>query len=158
MLTIKAEVLRKKVRNDGTYNVRIRFTKDRIVKRVSTSLFATDVDLTSDSKLREGSLIKQEADRLILHYRTMFSTFHLDSENYDVNEIVNRLLNKDEADKPIDFIAFCRKWIADSQTNSKETYTTSERYPARFRLIFIQPRFWQKVTKPHILTVKAQWC
>lgn len=158
MLTIRAEVLKDKRRNDGTYNVKVRFIKDKKVKRISTDLFATDADLTADLRLKEDSIIKQEADRLILHYRTMFSTFHLDSENYDVNEIVNRLLNKDEADKPIDFIAFCRKWIADSQTNSKETYTTSERYPARFRLIFIQPRFWQKVTKPHILTVKAQWC
>ena len=44
-------------------------------------------------------MVKQEADRLVLHYRTMFNTQHLDSENYDVNEIVNRLLNKDKADK-----------------------------------------------------------
>ncbi len=32
MLTIKAEIEKGKVRNDGTYNVRIRFTKDRAVK------------------------------------------------------------------------------------------------------------------------------
>ena len=37
---------------------------------------------------------------------------HLDSENYDVDEIVNRLLNKDETDKPIDFIAFSKNWIS----------------------------------------------
>ena len=124
MLTIKAEVEKGKVRNDGTYNVRIRFTKDRVVKRISTSLFATDVDLTNDSKLKEDSLIKQEADRLVLHYRTMFNTLQLDSEKFDVNEIVHRLLNKEEADKPIDFIAFSRKWIMNSKTNSKETYST----------------------------------
>ena len=48
MLTIKAEVEKGKVRNDGTYNVRIRFTKDRVVKRISTSLFATDVHFLSN--------------------------------------------------------------------------------------------------------------
>ena len=125
MLTIRAEVLRKKVRNDGTYNVKIRFTKDRIVKRISTDLFATDEDLTTDFRLKEDSMIKQEADRLVLHYRTMFNTMHLDSDNYDVNEIVNRLLNKDECEKPINFIAFCKNWIETTPIGSKDIYTTS---------------------------------
>ena len=44
MLTIKAEVQKDRKRNDGSYNVKIRFTKDRVVKRISTSLFATGVD------------------------------------------------------------------------------------------------------------------
>lgn len=125
MLTIKAEVLKDKKRTDGTYNVKVRFTKDKKVKRISTDLFASNADLTTDLKLKEGALIKQEADRLVLHYRTMLSSLHLDSEKSDVNEIVNRLLNKDEADKPIDFIAFCKKWIATSSCRSKDIYTTS---------------------------------
>ena len=125
MLTIKAEVEKGKVRNDGTYNVRIRFTKDRVVKRISSNLFATNEDLTADFKLKEDSLIKQEADRLVLHYRTLFNTMHLDSENYDVNEIANRLLSKDEADKPIDFIAFSKNWINETTIKGKENYTTA---------------------------------
>ena len=74
MLTIRAEVEKGKVRNDGTYNVRIRFTKDRVVKRISTDLFATNEDLTTDSKLKEESIIKQEADRLVLHYRMLWKS------------------------------------------------------------------------------------
>ena len=109
---------------DGTYNVKIRFTKDRAVKRISTNLFATEADLTAGYKLKEESVIKQEADRLILHYRTMFNAMHLDSENYDVGEIVNLILNKEEAEKPIDFIAFCKNWIATSSGRSKDIYTT----------------------------------
>jgi len=124
MLTIKAEVEKGKVRNDGTYNVRIRFTKDRAVKRISTDLFATKEDLTADLKLKEESVIKQEADRLVLHYRTMFNAMHLDSENYDVGEIVNLLLNKEKAEKPIDFIAFSKNWITTSSGRSKDIYTT----------------------------------
>ena len=124
MLTIRAEVLRKKVRSDGTYNVKIRFTKDRVVKRISTDLFATDEDLTADSRLKEESVIKQEADRLVLHYRMLYTSMHLDSENYDVNEIVSRLICKDEAEKPIDFIAFSKNWIATSSSRSRDIYTT----------------------------------
>ena len=124
MLTIKAEVQKDRKRMDGTYNVKIRFTKDRTVKRISTDLFATNEDLTVDFKLKEDSIVKQEADRLVLHYRTMFNAMHLDSENYDVGEIVNHLHNKEEADKPIDFIAFSKNWIATSANKSKETYST----------------------------------
>ena len=93
MLTIRAEVLKDKKRMDGTYNVKVRFIKDKRVKRISTNLFATEADLTADLKLKEESVIKQEADRLILHYRMLFTSMHLDSENLDVGEIVNRLLN-----------------------------------------------------------------
>ena len=125
MLTIKAEVQKRKVRNDGTYNVKIRFTKDRVVKRISTNLFATDADLTSDSKFKEESLIKQEADRLVLHYRTLINTMHLNYDEYDVNEIVSRLLSKDEAEKPIDFIGFCRKWINEATIKGKDNYATA---------------------------------
>lgn len=125
MLSIRAEVLKDKKRMDGTYNVKVRFIKDKKIKRISTDLFATDADLTADLKLKEGSIAKQEADRLVLHYRTMFNTLHLDSNNYDVNEIVNRLINKEEANKPIDFIAFCKNWIDTTPIKSKGIYTTS---------------------------------
>ena len=124
MLTIKAEIEKGKVRNDGTYNVRIRFTKNRVVKRISSNLFAAKEDLTTDLKLKENSIIKQEADRLVLRYRTMLNSLHLDTENYDVNEIVNCLQNKEEAEKPIDFIAFSKNWIATAPIKSKDNYTT----------------------------------
>lgn len=125
MLTIKAEVQKDKKRADGTYNVKVRFIKDKKVKRISTNIFASNGDLTADLKLKEGSTTKQEADRLVLHYRTSYNSLHIDSENCDVNEIVNRLINKDEVDKPIDFIAFCREWICNTPIKSKDIYSNS---------------------------------
>ena len=132
MLTIKAEVQKDRKRMDGTYNIKIRFTKDRAVKRISTSLFASKEDLTADLKLKESSMIKQEADRLVLHYGSLLTSLHLDPENYDVNEIVNRLLNKEEANKPIDFIAFSRKWINETSIKGKDNYTTALKSFIRF--------------------------
>ena len=132
MLTIKAEVTKSKVRSDGTYNVKIRFTKDRVVKRISTDLFATNEDLMTDFKLKEDSIVKQEADRLVLHYRMLYTSMHLDSENYDVNEIVSRLLCKDEVEKPIDFIAFSRKWITETTIKGKDNYNTALKSFIRF--------------------------
>ena len=66
MLTIKAEVQKDKKRSDGTYNVKVRFIKDKKVKRISTDLFATDADLTAVFKLKGDSMIKQETDHLTI--------------------------------------------------------------------------------------------
>ena len=124
MLTIKAEVQKDKKRMDGTYNVKLRFTKDRAVKRISTDIFATEADLTPKLKFKENTNTKQEIDKLVLHYRTLLTMLHIDTENLDLNEIVMRLQNKDEAEKPIDFIAFSKNWIATAPIKSKDTYTT----------------------------------
>lgn len=132
MLTIKAEIQRDKLRQDGSYNVRIRFTKDRKVKRISTSLFATKADLTDRFTIKEDSLIKQEADILILHYRKMFNEMHLETETLDVNEIVDRLNSRDKSDKPVDFIQFAKEWIADSTLKGAVNYTSALNSLIRF--------------------------
>ena len=132
MLTIKAEIQRDKLRQDGSYNVRIRFTKDRKVKRISTSLFVTKADLTDKFTIKEDSLIKQEADRLILHYRTMFTEMHLETKALDVNEIVARLTSREESDKPVDFIQFAKEWIANSTLKGAANYTSALNSLIRF--------------------------
>ena len=132
MLTIKAEVQGDKKRRDGTYNVKIRFIKEKRVKRISTNLFATEDELSSKLLLKEDSFVKQQADRLILHYRKVLSSLNVDLEKADVEEIVNRLLCKEEAEKPIDFIEFSRKWISETSIKSKDTYTTGLNAFVRF--------------------------
>ena len=56
MLTIKAEIKKSELKVDGTYNVKIRFTLDRKVKRLSTNLFITSKDLTKSLKFKEHPL------------------------------------------------------------------------------------------------------
>lgn len=132
MLTIKAEIQRDKLRQDGTYNVKIRFTKGKQVKRLSTSLFVTKADLIDKFTIKEDSLIRQEADRLILHYRTMFNEMHLETEALDVNEVVARLTSREESDKPVDFIQFAKEWIAHSTLKGAANYTSALNSLIRF--------------------------
>ncbi|MBR1594148.1 MAG: phage integrase SAM-like domain-containing protein, partial [Alloprevotella sp.] len=132
MLTIKAEVQGDRRRKDGTYNVKIRFTKGKVVKRISTNLFATEADLTQKLKFKESSNIKQEADRLVLHYRTQLAALGIDVEGLELNEIVCRLLNKDEAERPIDFIAFSREWIGQTTIKGKDNYSIALNSFVRF--------------------------
>ena len=52
MLTIKAEVQQDKQRSDKTYNVKVRFTMNRKVRRLSTHLLITPKELTKDFKFK----------------------------------------------------------------------------------------------------------
>lgn len=124
MLTVKAEVQKGKLRQDGTYNVRIRFTKGKQVKRISTDLFVRQEELTSTLKFKEDSSFQQEADRLVLHYRTLLSDSHIDSHDYSLDEIVDFLLNKDKINEQIDFIQFAKKWVEQSKIKGKHNYLT----------------------------------
>lgn len=56
MLTIKAEIKKNEQEADGTYNIKLRFTLNRKVKRLSTSLFIKPTDLTKQAILRKEHL------------------------------------------------------------------------------------------------------
>lgn len=58
MLTINAEIKKDGLRSDGTYNVKLRFTLDRKMRRLATSLFATSKDLTKELKIKQSSPIR----------------------------------------------------------------------------------------------------
>lgn len=55
MPTFKSEIQNK--RKDGTYNVRIRVTHNKEVRRISTNLFATSDDLTRGLKIKNQRII-----------------------------------------------------------------------------------------------------
>ena len=65
MLTIKAMVKKDGLRVDRKYNVKLCFTYNRKVKRLSTSLFASPEDLTKSLSFKEGTILKQKVDKEI---------------------------------------------------------------------------------------------
>jgi len=65
MLTINAEVVKNQRKTNDCFTVRLRFTLDRKMKRLATSLFATPKDLTKDLKIKQSSPHKREVDCLI---------------------------------------------------------------------------------------------
>ena len=125
MLTIKAEIKRSELKVDGTYNVKIRFTLDRKVKRLSTNLFVTQQDLTKSLKFKEDTSIKREIDRLILYYREQCLKLQLDQNHYSLDEIVEFLNGEQEKQQTIDFIKFSREWIASTTIKGAPNYTTA---------------------------------
>ena len=132
MLTIKAEIKRSELKVDGTYNVKIRFTLDRKVKRLSTNLFVTQQDLTKSLKFKEDTSIKREIDRLVLYYREQCLKLQLDQNHYSLDEIIEFLNGEQEKQQTIDFIKFSREWIASATIKGAPNYTTAINALVRF--------------------------
>ena len=132
MLTIKAEIKRSELKVDGTYNVKIRFTLDRKVKRLSINLFVTQQDLTKSLKFKEDTSIKREIDRLVLYYREQCLKLQLDQNHYSLDEIIEFLNGEQEKQQTIDFIKFSREWIASATIKGAPNYTTAINALVRF--------------------------
>ena len=128
MLTIKAEIKKSELKVDGTYNVKIRFTLDRKVKRLSTNLFITSKDLTKSLKFKEDTSIKRAIDRLVLYYREQCFKLQLDQNHYSLDEIIEFLNGEQEKQQTIDFIKFSREWIASTTIKGAPNYTTLVRF------------------------------
>ena len=132
MLTIKAEIKKSELKVDGTYNVKIRFTLDRKVKRLSTNLFITSKDLTKSLKFKEDTSIKRSIDGLVLYYREQCFKLQLDQNHYSLDEIIEFLNGEQEKQQTIDFIKFSREWIASTTIKGAPNYTTAINALVRF--------------------------
>ena len=125
MLTIRAEIKRNELRSDGTYNVKIRFTQDRKVKRVSTSIFVTPQDLTKSFTFKEGTVIKRQIDELVYSYREQCGKLQVEINHYTLDNIVAFLNGEKEKTKTIDFIQFSKEWIENTTIKGAKNYKTA---------------------------------
>ena len=125
MLTIKAEVQRDKQRSDGTYNVKVRFTQDRKVKRLSSSLFVTSKDLTKSFNFKEGTTAKREVDKLIQTYQEKCAKLQLEVNHYTLDDIFSFLKSEREQTQSIDFIQYCKEWLETTGIKGKKNYQSA---------------------------------
>lgn len=132
MLTIKAEIRKNERKLDGTYNVKLRFTLNRSVKRLSTSFFATQKDLTKDYKFKSNSLLKQNIDELVRSYQEKCAKLQIDLNHYTIDDVMDYLEGERQKQQPIDFIRFSREWIASTTIKGAPNYTTAVNALVRF--------------------------
>ena len=124
MLTFKAEVLKSKQKSDGTYNVKIRMTYNREVKRLATNIFVRQEDLTKSFRLKNPKFI-QEADAIVRHYQEICAKLQVDINNYTLDDIIALLKGEQKKSQEIDFIQFSREWIAHTTIKGAENYTSA---------------------------------
>ena len=132
MLTINAEVKRREQKLNGTYNVKLRFTLDRKVKRLSTSLFATPKDLTKELKIKQSSPLKREVDNLIRGYQEKCAKLQIELNHYTLDDVMDDLNGEREKQQTIDFVKFSREWIASTSIKGAPNYTTAVNALVRF--------------------------
>ena len=132
MLTINAEVVKTKRQSNECFTIRLRFTLDRRMKRLSTSLFATQKDLTKDFKIKSSSPLKGKVERLIRDYQEKCSQLQVELNNYTIEDIMDYLDSEHQKQQTIDFIKFSREWIASATIKGAPNYTTAINALVRF--------------------------
>lgn len=88
MATFKAEIQNK--RADGTYNIRIRVTHNRVVRRLSTNIYVTDADLTRSLKIKNTHIIEKCND-LISKCREACNNLGYGINALSADELVDKL-------------------------------------------------------------------
>jgi len=132
MLTINAEIRANGQRSDGTYNVKLRFTLNRKMRRLATSLFVTNKDLTKDLKIKQSSTVKKDVDNLIRSYQEKCAKLQIDFNHYTLDEVMEYLDCEQLKQQTIDFIKFSREWIASSTIKGAPNYVTAINALVRF--------------------------
>lgn len=132
MLTINAEIKKNEQRSDKTYNVKLRFTLCRKIKRLSTTIFVTPKDLTKEFKIKPSSPFYKEVNELICDYQEKCAKLQIEQNGYTIDDVMD-CLNGEQAQKQvIDFIKFCREWIANADIKGAANYTSAVNALVRF--------------------------
>lgn len=101
MTTFKAEVSKREKRKDGTYNVKIRITHKRVVRRYATQMYATDSDITRSGKIK-NQIILDNTDSIIKEWRRKLLSLGEQAEQMNVNDVVRFLTStKEEENIPM---------------------------------------------------------
>ena len=125
MLTIRAEILKEKPKKDVGFNIRIRFTLNRKVKRLPTKLYVAKSDLTRSFDFKENTPIKREVDNLLFYYEKLCSQLPVDIEQCTIDDIMAYIEADKKKYKPIDFIEFAELWMQESKNTSKKNYKSA---------------------------------
>lgn len=125
MLTIREEIKKGEIKSDGTYNVKVRFTLERKFKRLSTNFFVTSKDLTKSLKLKEGTTVKREVDKLIQTYQEKCAKLQLEVNHYTLDDILEYLKAERTRTQSIDFIQYCKEWLETTDIKGKKNYQSA---------------------------------
>lgn len=88
MATFKTEIQNR--RADGTYNVRIRVTHNRVVRRISTNIYVSDCDLTKGGKIKNPTTLSH-CDALIRKCRDACTELGYGIAALTTDELVERI-------------------------------------------------------------------
>jgi len=139
MATFKAVVYKHHKKEDGTFNVKIRITHNRLKRHIATSRFVTKDDLTKGYKIKNQSLI-DDLDIIIKNYRKACDELGEQIRDLSADKLLNYLENyKVKGDVfRLDFLKYGEDKVKELQakgnTGNAKTYDVMLRVLAKFCL------------------------
>ena len=129
MATFKTEIQNKRL--DGSYNVRIRITHNREVKRISTNIYVTDEDITRGKKIKNIQILEQ-CESIIRKCREI--TNKMDISKLSISELTEKIkihLNGDEVFR-LDFLSYMNEKASLMKKSTGDTYRNTANALKRF--------------------------
>lgn len=127
MTTFKAEVYSHQKRSDGTYNIKIRITHNRVKKYLPTPFYVKQEDLTRKFKLKNQYYI-DECDKIIKKYRSAVDHLGERGMSMSIDLLIDSIKRGSSAEHfDLDIIKFGRdlvkKMIAEGHESNAKFYT-----------------------------------
>ncbi len=121
MATFKAEIQNK--RADGTYNVRIRITHNREIRRLSTNIYVTAEDLTRSLKIKNTKIIDKCND-LIKECNKFCEELGFSIFSLSVEELTEKIKGKLQGGEKfkLDFIEYTKTKTESMNTGTAGIY------------------------------------
>ncbi len=124
MATFKLTIYKNRERPDKTWNVVVRFTHDRKMRYIPTSMYVSKNDLTTSFKIKNQKILDRGED-IIRVYRQRINELNLELNNMDIDDIMNYLKRKDDNNN-ISFTDFAETWMNQhTEIKSIKNYRTS---------------------------------
>jgi len=131
MATFKPELQNK--RKDGTYNVRIRVTHNRELRRISTNIYVTGDDLTRSLKIKNVNILEKCED-MIKKCRKTCEGLGYALFNMPIDDLVERIKKDLQGGDRfyLDFIGYTRNKAAEMKKGTGDTYLNMANALIRF--------------------------
>lgn len=122
MTTFKTEIVKSEQKQDGTYNVKIRVTHKRKVRRYSTPMYATNKDVTRGGKIK-NQIILDKCEDTIREWRKRINLLGTAADSMDITEIMT-LLTGPGQDEGIPMWPWMEAYAAKiPKENTRQNYT-----------------------------------
>lgn len=136
MATFKAVVMSHHKKEDGTYNIKIRVTHNRLSRYIATPFFADKTDVTRTMKLKNQKYI-DATDDTIRKYRSVCDRLGERISSMSVDDVLNAITSESGNGKfELDIVAYARSYIkmleATGHVGTANTYKVAINSLVRF--------------------------
>lgn len=118
MATVKEVVLKENLRDDGTWNLKIRITHNRRTAYLPTSHYLTSKQLKRDFSLKDP-FIEDLISPVLANYRKKISSLGARINSMSAKDIAD-FLKKEDMPDAVHFINFAENYIGELKSNGKE--------------------------------------